>query len=280
MTDPTHLTSPHNPRIKAVIQLRRQTHRLRLGRFIAEGTREITRAIHANLPIIELYWSPETSPNQTTAQQALFEQQPASNRYIVTPKLMAKIAYRQNPPGLLAVVEQPRWQLQDIPAKSTGNDLWLVPVGTQKPGNLGAMARTADAARCTAVLVCDAVVDPFNPNAIRASTGAVFRLPVIAGSTHDILAFLTSCHARIIISSPSASTAYTDADLTGPVALVVGPEDVGLDDQWLSTTNPAINPHQAVSIPMAGQTVDSLNAAAAAAVLLFEAVRQRRRENC
>jgi TrmH family RNA methyltransferase len=157
---------------------------------------------------------------------------------------------------------------QHAPGSRGSSELWLVAVGLAKPGNLGAVARTAAVAGATGLLVADAVVDVYNPNAIRASTGAVFTLPVAAASSAEIRRFLADRGVTIVAAAPAAKEVYTRADLTGPVALVIGAEDTGLDDAWLAAG-------QTVRIPMHAGEVDSLNAGVAAAVLLFEALRQR-----
>jgi TrmH family RNA methyltransferase len=143
--------------------------------------------------------------------------------------------------------------------------LVLVAVGIEKPGNLGAMARTADAAGADALLVADAQADPWNPNAIRASTGAVFTLPIVEASAADVAALPMKKVAAVL----GATTRHTDVDYSGPIAFLIGAEDEGLDDAWRALADTH------VEIPMQGAATDSLNAGAAAAVLLFEAVRQR-----
>ena len=194
--------------------------------------------------------------------------------FTVTDSLLGKMAYRQNPEGLLAVFQSPTWSLEGLDTGSTsspgdGPPLWLVASGTQKPGNLGSMVRSADAAGCRGVLVADAQVDAFNPNAIRASTGAVFSLPVVAAPADLVVESLRAGGVRVIAATPSGGIPYTQADLSGPVAVVIGPEDSSLDPFWLT----AAEAH--VTIPMFSRAVDSLNASVSAAVLLFEAVRQR-----
>jgi TrmH family RNA methyltransferase len=137
------------------------------------------------------------------------------------------------------------------------------------------MVRTADAAGVTAVLVADEVVDAFNPNAIRASTGAVFALPAVAADREGIVEFLRARGVALFAAALGGDRAHTDADLTGPAAIVIGPEDAGLDQAWLAAARASQPRGGLLKIPMRGRSVDSLNAAAAAAILLFEAVRQR-----
>jgi len=177
----------------------------------------------------------------------------------VSARVLAKMAYRAEPEGVLAVVEIPQ---REVPNDAT---LILVAVGIEKPGNLGAMARTADAAGADALLVGDANADPWNPNAIRASTGAVFTLPIAHVTLDDVRALTLQKIAAVV----GASRHYTDADLSKPTAFIVGSEDEGLDDTWRELAD------EQVAIPMAATTADSLNAATSAGVLLFEAVRQR-----
>ena len=152
----------------------------------------------------------------------------------------------------------------DVPRES----LWLVAANIEKPGNLGAMLRTADAAGVSGVLVADPATDPFNPNVVRASVGTLFSVPLAVASAPLVRAWLAEHDIRVVASSPTASIDYAEADLSGSVAIVVGGEHDGLDAGWTAGA-------EAVRIPMAGQA-DSINAAMTAAVLLFEASRQRR----
>jgi len=297
VTNPIHLTSLDNPRIKAVRRLRKQRQRRLVGCFVAEGLREVSRALEAKLVVRELYWCRGIlggDPKRLDQAQRLIAGAPPASVFTVTEALMTKMAYRQHPEGLLGIFEQPRWDLNEMgdagdmggheDQMPDGSGLWLVAVGTQKPGNLGAMVRSADAAGCSGVLVADGEVDVFNPNAIRASTGVVFRLPVVAGSSQEIFSFLRSRRVRLVAASPEAKMTYTDADLTGPLAVVIGCEDRGLDPFWRAAADgrscqgDGVEEQQGccVSIPMRGQVADSLSASVAGATLLFEAVRQRR----
>jgi TrmH family RNA methyltransferase len=239
------ITSVDNPRVKEVVRLRNGRERRRSGLFVAEGPREVERARGAGLRIVATYFAP--------ALLAWDEGEEVSER------VLAKMAYRTEPEGVLAVVEAPAHELP------RDGSLYLVAVGIEKPGNLGAMARTAEAAGADAFVVAEAQADVWNPNAIRASTGAVFTLPVVEGSLDDVLGL----GVQVVATTPRAPTRYTDADLAQPVAIVVGPEDDGLDERWLAAAD------LEVAIPQRGTAIDSLNAATAAAILLFEAVRQR-----
>ena len=225
--------------------MRKSRERRRGGVFIAEGPREVERARSAGLTIRETYFAPELLAWDEGEE--------------VSARVLAKMAYRAEPEGVLAVVEIPQ---RAVPGNAT---LILIAVGIEKPGNLGAMARTADAAGADALLVGDANADPWNPNAIRASTGAVFTLPIAEVTLDDVRALTLQKIAAVV----GAARRYTDADLTKPTAFIVGSEDEGLSDEWRNLAD------EQVAITMAANTADSLNAATSAGVLLFEAVRQR-----
>jgi TrmH family RNA methyltransferase len=239
------ITSVDNARIREALRLRKSSERRRTGLFLAEGPREVGRAREAGLRIIEIFYAPSLLDWS--------DGQPVSER------VLAKLAYRSEPEGVIAVVEAP---LEHLP---TVGSLYLVAVGIEKPGNLGAMARTAEAAGADALVVAEALADVWNPNTIRASTGAVFSLPVVEAGLDEV----TALDVELVATAVDAPTRYTDADLTAPVAIAVGAEDEGLPQNWLDAAD------RTVSIPVAHGSADSLNAATAAAVVLFEAVRQR-----
>jgi TrmH family RNA methyltransferase len=169
----------------------------------------------------------------------------------------------------VAIVETPHATLDDIAERLPTDALIVVVEGVEKPGNLGAVLRSADAAGATAVVAADALTDPFNPNSIRASLGTIFTMPVVSAGSTETGDWLTARGIRAVAAVVDAPTRYTDADLTGPLAIVLGSEAAGLSAAWRG------GPAEPVSIPMAG-IADSLNVSIAAAVLLFEAVRQRR----
>jgi RNA methyltransferase, TrmH family len=242
------ITSADNPRVKEVLRLRKSRERRRDGLFIAEGVREVERALAAGLEPRAIYVAPELLPEWT-----------GPNAEEVSARILAKMAYRAEPEGLLAVVEAPN---RTLPADAT---LVLVAVDIEKPGNLGAMARTADAAGADALLVAGPGFDPWNPNAIRASTGAVFTLPIVEVSHADVAALPHDKIAAVL----GATQPHTTLDYTKPTVFLIGAEADGLDETWRALAD------EEVVIPMSGTAADSLNASTAAAVLLFEAVRQR-----
>ena len=201
----------------------------------------------AGLTLTAMYHAPELLPDW------------AHGGVEVTARVLAKMSYRAEPEGVLAIVEVP---VATVPDAAT---LVLVAVGIEKPGNLGALARTADAAGADALLIAEAATDPWNPNAIRASTGAVFTLPIVEARLDTVLALPLQKVAAVV----DAPTAHTAVDLRTPSAILVGAEDSGLDERWREAAD-----HQ-VAIAMHAHSVDSLNTATAAAIVLFEAVRQR-----
>ena len=248
------ITSVDNARVKEVVRLRRSRERRARGLFVVEGMRELERARSAGLRIHAVYAAPELIGDAHPHPETL------DGADEVSARVLRHMSYRAEPEGVLAVVEAPQ---RGLPADAT---LVLVAVGVEKPGNLGAMARSAEAAGADALLVADGAFDPWNPNAIRASTGAVFTLPIAATTLDDVRALPLRRVAAVV----GAEQLYTDVDLTAPSALIVGAEDEGLNDDWRAAVD------STVAIPMNGRTTDSLNASVAAGVLLFEAVRQRR----
>jgi RNA methyltransferase, TrmH family len=176
------------------------------------------------------------------------------------------VAYRERPDGLLAVVPQWKRQLDDLALSAA--PFLLVVEAIEKPGNLGTILRSADAAGCDGVIVCDPVTDIFNPNVVRASTGVLFSVPLVVAESPRVLAWLQEHGIRTVATTPAAEKIYTDVDMRGPLAIVMGSEQYGLSQFWLQ------NASVPVRIPMAGQA-DSLNVAMATIITLFEAVRQR-----
>ncbi|MEM9415526.1 MAG: RNA methyltransferase [Planctomycetota bacterium] len=272
------ITSTQNPRVKAAAKLRDHRGRRNAGLFIAEGRRAVERAHAAGLVFVELWVCPELLA--ADADQARYAADAFLRRHQDTwaaqcsPAVFNKLAYVREPEGVLAVCEPPAWGLSTLASVEDGL-MDLVAVGTEKPGNLGAMVRTADAAGCRAVVAAGAPVDAMNPNAIRASTAAVFTLPTLSLTEDDALDYYRSSGHRVIAAYPDAADMidHAEADYTGPIAIAVGPEDRGLDPRWADLARATGG--ATVRIPMHGRA-DSLNASVAAAVLLYEAERQRR----
>ncbi len=234
--------------------------------FLIEGYREIRRALEKQIPIHELYYAPDWFLGENEA--ALIDQAGAAGARLfeLGKEGFAKVAYRERPDGLLALAPQWKRTLADVPRSP--HPFLLIVEAIEKPGNLGTILRSADAAGVDALIVCDPVTDLFNPNVVRASTGVLFSVPVIIASSADVRPWLRERGIRAVATTPAATTLYTEADLRGPLALVMGSEQYGLSKFWLEESD------QQVRIPMAGQA-DSLNVAMATLITLFEAVRQR-----
>jgi TrmH family RNA methyltransferase len=289
---PEKITSLQNPRIKQLVKLRDRRPRDEAGVFLVEGYREIRRALEKRVKLQEIYFSPEWFLGEN--EPALIEQAQAAGAqaFELTKDAFAKVAYRERPDGLLAVAPQWRRSLEDLETMTFGSGVaegdglgsestatltplsgnkapfLLVVEAIEKPGNLGTILRSADAAGCDAVIVCDPVTDIFNPNVVRASTGVLFSVPLVVEESANVLRWLKEKKIRAIATTPAAEKLYTETDLRGPLAIIMGSEQYGLSEFWLK------NCDQPVRIPMAGQA-DSLNVAMATIITLFEAVRQR-----
>ena len=264
------LSSPQNPRIKQLLKLQQKSaERRALGLTLVEGLRELTIAVEAGVTVATLYTCPELAGKTgLAAVKNLFSGgKDAPEWFEVTRPVFEKVAYREGSDGLLAVLKTPARTLTDL--RLPANPLVIVLEAVEKPGNLGAILRTADAAPVDAVLIGDPRTDLFNPNVIRASIGCVFTVPTVAAPVADILAFLKEkgirTHAAAL--APEARP-YTKYDFQGPTALVMGTEADGLTPQMREACD------ETVIIPMMGR-IDSLNVSVATAVLTFEAVRQR-----
>ena len=259
------LTSVRNPRVQDVVKLRNRRHRDRERRFVVEGTRELSCAADSGLAMATLYYCEEllgdrgrSVVERIAATEA--DCQPTSRA------VFEKMSYRHTPDGVLGVAPMHDLDLGRLP--ETDDALWLVAAGIEKPGNLGAMMRTADAAGVVGMVVADPMTDVFNPNVVRASMGTLCSVPVAVASASEVRHWLHTRRIRIVAGRPDASVAYTQADLRGAVAIVVGSEHRGLGAGWSAPGD------EAVRIPLSGRA-DSINAAMAATVLLFEARRQR-----
>jgi TrmH family RNA methyltransferase len=268
------ISSLANPRLKSLVGLRRRRARDEAGVTLVEGYEELALALAAGCVPRSLYVCPEIySPagyagvQDIGHQQDLVRQARALGVEIVQLSRAAfeKVAYREGPDGLLGVVASVD---RSVAALTVPDDPFiLVAEGVEKPGNLGAMLRTADAAGVDAVVAADAVTDWGNPNVVRASKGTVFSVPVASDTTEATIAWAQRHGIRMVVTTPETEVRYTDVDLTGPVAIVVGAEKHGVSPVLLDAG-------ERVRIPMSGKA-NSLNVAAAAAIVLFEVVRQR-----
>lgn len=261
------ITSPSNPKIKHVVKLRNRRERDLSGEMIVEGYRECVRALDCGYVPRAIFHCPEMYlKNENEA--ALVERcvSLGADAYTCSKICFEKIAYKERPDGLLMIGPHVAVKLKDLSLPE--NALVIVTEGVEKPGNLGTILRSADAAGAAAVIVCDRVTDVHNPNVVRASTGALFSVPVAEASSEEAIGFLKKHSFSILAASPHAEKLHFEADLTGPVAVALGAEQYGLTAKWMDGAD------LRVRIPMLGLS-DSLNVSAAATILVHEAVRQR-----
>jgi len=259
------INSPANPRIKQLVALRRRRGRDKAGGTLVEGQAEIGLALAAGVAPRELYYCPELAAPGSLAITAQAASAGAEIIRVSRP-VFEKISYREGPDGWLAVVPAVLDRLDRL--RLTARPLVLVCAGLEKPGNLGAILRTADAAGLDAVIAADPVTDWANPNVVRASKGTVFSVPVASASTQEALAWISDHGLQIVAATPDARQLVTEADLTGPTAIAVGAEQAGLSEEWLKRADVRVR------IPMFG-LADSLNVSTSAAIISYEAVRQR-----
>lgn len=253
------ITSLQNPRIKHLVRLREhKRQRLADGLFTVEGFDELKIAVDSGFRPVSIITAPDLALGTLTVD--------AQEKLTVSRDVFQKISYRENPDGWLGVFSIPHLGLEDL--KLSENPFLLIAESIEKPGNLGAMLRTADAAGVDAVIVCDPRVDLWNPNVVRASRGALFTLPAFTMETGPLLEWLRVRKIRILAAAPKGESVYTEVDLKGPTAVVFGTEDTGLSEFWLR------NADECVTIPMKGR-VNSLNVSIAAGLFTYEAVRQR-----
>ena len=247
------ITSVQNARIKHVVALQQKSSlRREEGLFVVEGQREIEHCIACGYEIVEMF---------------VLEGIDVDDEHIVvTPQVYEKMAYRESTEGIIAVARCKQHRLKDLKLKE--NPLMVVLERVEKPGNLGAILRTAEAAGVDAVMVCDPLTDLYNPNLIRASIGGVFSVPVAVCTSKDCIAFLKEHQVRILTAQLQDSYDYYDYDMHGATAIVMGTESTGLTEQWREAADAHIR------IPMLGR-LDSLNVSVSAAILMYEAVRQR-----
>jgi TrmH family RNA methyltransferase len=263
---PEKITSLQNPRVKQLVKLRERRERDDAGLFLIEGYREVRRAVEKKVRLHDLYFCPDWFLGEN--EPALIETAKAAGTQLfeMSREAFAKCSYRDRPDGLLAVAPQWKRSLADL---ALGHPPFLLVVESiEKPGNLGTILRSADAAGVDAVIVCDAVTDIFNPNVVRSSTGVLFSVPVVVAGSPAVHAWLVEKGIRVVATTPDTPHLYTQTDLRGPLAIVMGSEQYGLSEFWLKESNALVR------IPMAGQA-DSLNVAMATIITLFEAVRQR-----
>jgi TrmH family RNA methyltransferase len=257
------ITSVQNPHIKRILKLEKARERREQGLFAIEGSREISSALAGGYRVEELLVCEELLNDES---RALIRRTPSVRTESVSGSVFGKLARREQSDGLFAVAVARPLRLQDV--FLTENPFVIVLETVEKPGNLGAILRTADAARADAVIVCDPQTDLYNPNIIRSSIGCVFTRQVAACTSGEALRWLGDANIRIHAAELTAAQWYHQTDFTVPSAVVMGAEAGGLTDFWLRAA------HRRIKIPMRG-VADSLNVSVSTAIITFEAMRQR-----
>ncbi len=252
------ITSTQNPRIKNIVKLQKAQERREQGLFIIEGAREIGLAVQAGYSIESLFVCPELHPKPLMVE--------SKQVYYITLPVFSKVAYREHSDGLIALAAMRAFSLLDISFKKI--PLVIVLESVEKPGNLGAVLRTADAAAVDAVIICDPHTDIFNPNVIRSSIGCLFTNTVVTCSNEDALSFFTENNITVFATCFENSVNYHECDFNVPAALIFGTESAGLTPFWIK------HAARRIRIPMQGK-IDSLNVSNAAAITIFEVKRQR-----
>ena len=259
------ITSLQNSNIKNLLLLgEKSRERKKQDLFIIEGLREFRLAILAGFSIDSVFYCPELLPAETAAK--ILGVLAVSGIYEVSLQVYNRIAYRNDAEGIIALARPRHYRLDDLSLSE--NPLILILEAVEKPGNLGAVLRTADAAHLDAVIICDPLTDVYNPNAVRSSIGCIFTVPVAVGSVKETHEWLCSKRITSYATSLSADQFYHQCDFTGPTAFVMGTEATGLSDEWLNVAD------RTIKIPMGG-TIDSMNVSVSAAIVVFEARRQR-----
>lgn len=251
------ITSTQNPKIKRLVALQQKSSlRRETGLFVVEGARELEHCIEAGFQVDTVFRCPEIAGPLPQGLKVID----------VSEEVYSKIAYREGTEGVIAEVKSRELGLEDLALGD--NPLIVVLESVEKPGNLGAVLRSADAAGADAVVICDPLTDIYNPNLIRASIGAVFTVPVVACPSGEAISFFKDRGIQILTAQLQDSSLYYRCDMTRGTAIVMGTEATGLTDSWRQAADAHIR------IPMLGR-LDSLNVSVSAAILLFEAVRQR-----
>jgi TrmH family RNA methyltransferase len=256
------ITSHQNPKIKNVLALEKARERKEQNVFVLEGIKELSLAIEGGYGINTVFFCP-----QIISVESILKVVKEENLLIpVQQNVFEKIAYRDSTGGVIAIIQQKKHTLEDIQLRK--NPLVLILESVEKPGNLGAVLRTADAANIDAVIICDPQTDFYNPNVIRSSVGCIFTTQIASTTSQEAIAWLTKQGIKIFATSLESSTPYHKIDFTSPSAIIMGTESTGLSDTWIRAAT------SSVIIPMRGK-IDSMNVSNAAAVIIFEACRQR-----
>jgi TrmH family RNA methyltransferase len=259
------ITSLQNPLIKNVVLLcEKPRARKDQNRIVIEGIREIRLALASGFTITDLFYTPALVTDHDLRSLTIQDKQIELTE--VSTEVFNRMAYRNDSGGLIALAEPRRLQFADLKLREC--PLLLVLETVEKPGNLGALLRTADAANLDAVIICDPQTDIYNPNAIRSSIGCIFTMPVVTASSEDAIAWMRSIGIKMFGTALTATHHYHETDFNQPAAIVMGSEANGLSSTWLEGADDLIK------IPMLGK-IDSMNVSASAAIVIFEAMRQR-----
>lgn len=261
------IKSLQNPKIKNAVKLADRKTRNDTGLFLIEGYRELKRAVDSGVVIRTLFFCPKLFLG--TNEDALIEQIRKSGAETLRcgDDVFHKLSYRDRPDGLVAIAVQMQRQLRDLVTKK--DPFLVIAEAIEKPGNLGTILRSADAAGVDGVIVCDRCTDIYNPNVVRASVGTLFTIPVVEATSVETLRWLQERKIKVIAATPSAEKEFTNTDLTGGVAIAVGTEQIGLSEAWMKSADIQVR------IAMNG-VADSLNVATATTLILYEVVRQRK----
>lgn len=260
------ITSLQNPKIKQALKLWKKRERDERRLFLIEGYRELSRAESADIGFKTLFICPELFLGEN--EIILIEKIAAKNGEVIrcSEAVFRKLSYRDRPDGLIAIANHLKARLEDLPIKTA--PFFIIAESIEKPGNLGTILRSSDATGADGVIICDRCTDIHNPNVVRASVGTLFTQPVVETEGEELFQWLKSHQIAILAATPSADLLYNQVNLRQPVAIVIGTEQYGLSQKWMDGAD------FKVKIPMLGRA-DSLNAAMAATILMYEVVRQR-----
>lgn len=257
------ITSTNNPKIKNIVKLQQKSsERKKQNTIVIEGLREIGLAANAGIELNSLF----VCKDIISVEEVISELEYEKLVYEVSKDVYNKLAYRTSTEGVIALAKPKHLKLEDLRLRE--NPLIIVLESVEKPGNLGAILRTADAAIVDAVIISDPLTDIYNPNVIRSSVGCVFTNQVVASSSDETINWLKEEGIKSHAAALTARESYHEKDLTKPTAIVMGTEAVGLTEKWLKNTD------EQIIIPMSG-AIDSLNVSTSTAILVFEAMRQR-----
>ena len=265
------ITSLQNLRVKNAVKLRQRRDRDRSQTFLVEGYRELLRATERDMSLSTLFICPELFLGENEGTLIRSIESKGAEVIRCTEPVFQKLSYRDRPDGLLAIAPQLKHTLKDLEAciKDKAAPFFVVAEAIEKPGNLGTILRSADAVGVDGVIICDRCTDIHNPNVVRASVGTLFTRPVVEATGDEVMEWLKEKNVSMLAATPAATKEFTEVDLTGPVAVVLGTEQYGLSAKWMDGAN------YQVKIPMMG-VADSLNVAMATSLLLYEVLRQRR----